>query len=134
MKKILSRCALVALLFSLSACSKKNEGSADVSAPAGGDSNTPAPAAAAVAPASPAVTAAVNSLPEVTKAMENRQYEAAVQTLVQMKPATVQMTEAQRLQYQQAVRDATTALLGVKDRDPAAKAAYEKLSRAATGR
>jgi hypothetical protein len=44
------------------------------------------------------------------------------------------MTEAQRLQYQQALRNATTALLQAKDRDPAAKAAYEKLSRAATGR
>ena len=44
------------------------------------------------------------------------------------------MTDAQRLQYQQAVRDATTALLNAKANNPAAQAAYDKLSRAATGR
>lgn len=66
--------------------------------------------------------------------MQAGQYESAVNTLTQMKQMTPQMTDAQRLQYQQAVRDAATALLNVREKDPAARAAYEKLSQSATGR
>lgn len=66
--------------------------------------------------------------------MQTGQYESAVNTLTQMKLTTPQMTDAQRLQYQQAVRDAATALLSVREKDPAARAAYEKLSQSATGR
>ena len=134
MKSILPLCAVVVLLVSVSACSKKSAGNPSAGTPASGDSNALATVVPVAAPTSPAASAAVNSLPQVAQAIESRQYENAVQTLVQLKPATAQMTDAQRLQYQQAVRDATTALLGVKDRDPAAKAAYDKLSRAATGR
>jgi len=130
MKKLFSLCILAVILGTLSACSKKNEDNAGASAAPSTPETTITPAQ----PNNPATVAAVNSLPEVAKALQSQQYETAVQTLVQMKPATAQMTDAQRLQYQQAVRDATTALIGVKDRDPAAKAAYDKLSRSATGR
>lgn len=130
MKKLLPLCVLVVVLGSLSACSKKSD-TASAAAP---PSNSPATANAPTPSNPPAAVAAANALPAVTKAIQRQQYETAVDTLVQMKPATAQMTDAQRLQYQQAVRDATTALLGVKERDPAAKAAYEKLSRSATGR
>ena len=119
------------VLLSLTACSKKTETTQEVTPSAAGGvaatANTPQQT-------DPVATAAVQSLPGVSKAIQGGQYENAVQTLVQMKPATAQMTDMQRLQYQQAVRDATTALIGAKDRDPAAKAAYEKLSRSATGR
>lgn len=127
MKKFLQLGIVVGLLTVLPACSKKSEAVTEAPAP---DTTTAAPAP----PANPAAAAAVQSLPQVSQAIQGGQYENAVQTLVQMQPATAQMTDAQRLQYQQAVREATTALLGAKDRDPAAKAAYDKLSRSATGR
>ncbi|MEK7781297.1 MAG: hypothetical protein AAB370_07335 [Verrucomicrobiota bacterium] len=129
MKPFLALSTLTALLLALPGC-KDNAGTAET---------TPVPETAAtpatpVPQPSPAANAAISSLPDVARAMQSGQYESAVQTLTQMKPATAQMTDAQRLQYQQVVRDATTALLGAMDRDPAAKAAYDKLSRSQTGR
>ncbi len=128
MNKLICLATVVGLLTSLTACSKKSEASTEVAAP------EPVAAPANPAPPNPVATTAVQSLPEVTKAIEGGQYDSAVQTLVQIQPATAQMTDAQRLQYQQAVRDATTALLKAKAGNPAAQAAYDKLSRTATGR
>ena len=117
------------VLAGLTACSAKKETQVD----------TPAPVAEPAAPvATPPVAAnaaaPMLSLPQVTQAVQNRQYDQAVQVLTELKPASAQMTEAQRLQYQQAVRDTTLALLQAQDKDPAAKAAYDKLSRSVTGR
>jgi len=124
MKKLIYLGALFGLLTALTACSKKDEPP---------EATEPA-AAVDPTPPNPVATAAVQSLPEVSQAIQGGQYETAVQTLVQMQPITAQMTDAQRLQYQQAVRDATTALLSAKAGNPAAQAAYDRLSRAATGR
>lgn len=129
MNKFISYVTAVGLLAIVTACSSKDESNAAVTPP-----DPTATAANPTVQPTPATTAAIQSLPQVSQAFQTGQYEKAVQTLVEMKTATTQMTDAQRLQYQQAVRDATTALLGAKDRDPAAKAAYEKLSRSATGR
>lgn len=131
MKKLIRLGVIVCLLVTLTACSKKTESTQELTPPAAG--SDAAPATTPQQP-DPVVTAAVQSLPQVSKAIQGGQYENAVQTLVQMKPATAQMTDMQKLQYQQAVRDATSALINAMGSDPAAKAAYEKLSRSATGR
>ena len=129
MKIVIRSLAVSCLIVTLTACSKKDEATSELNTPTTADASTNAPQLAY-----PVATATIQSLPDVSKAIQGGQYETAVQTLVQMKPATAQMTDAQRLQYQQAVRDATTVLISVKDRNPAAQAAYDKLSRSATGR
>jgi len=130
MKTLIKLCALITVATSILGCSKQTEsvGTAVVpvtNQPAVSESHSPQPGGA---------VGTLNSLPEVSKAMQSGQYESAVNTLTQMKLTTPQMTDEQRLQYQQAVRDAATALLNVREKDPAARAAYEKLSQSATGR
>lgn len=132
MKKNFLLLGSVALLNALVGCSKSKEATTEA-APATVETGTAATAAPLGQPNASA-NAAMNSLPQVTQAMQNRQYENAVLTLNQIQPLTAQMSEAQRLQYQQARQDATAALIQVMNQDPAAKAAYENLSRAATGR
>jgi hypothetical protein len=57
-----------------------------------------------------------------------------VDTLVQAKASFQNLSDADRAQYQQQVRNATTALLSAKDSDPKAAAAYKRLSQSMTGR
>ena len=113
----------------LTACAPKKEAQIETSPPVAEPAAPTTTATATVSPASPMM-----SLPQVTEAVQNLEYDRAVQGLAGLKAARAQMTDAQRLQYQQAVRDTTLALLQAQDKDPAAKAAYEKLSRVVTGR
>jgi hypothetical protein len=130
MNNVIKLCAILTVAALLAGCSKKTEGGGLEVVPA---TNEQAVAASA-APQTGGAVAKLNSLPEVSRAIQSGQYVSAVDTLTQMKQMTPQMTDAQRLQYQQAVRDAATALLAVREKDPAARAAYQKLSQSATGR
>lgn len=130
MKNVIKLCAMLTVAALLAGCSKKAESGGTEVVPA---TNEQAIAGSAAPQTGGAVTT-LNSLPEVSKAIQSGQYVSAVDTLTQMKQMTPQMTDAQRLQYQQAVRDAATALLAVREKDPAARAAYQKLSQSATGR
>jgi uncharacterized lipoprotein YajG len=130
MKKILLSLAPILLLGALIGCSKSDQTAEETAPPAAATPADPV----AVAQPSQSANAAINSLPQVNQAVQNRQYENAVQTLNQIQPLTLQMSDQQRLQYQQARQDAAKALIQAMGTDPAAKAAYEKLSRAATGR
>ncbi len=98
--------------------------------------NAPAAAApeptAAVAPQQASETPVI--LTDVSKAVQNRNYDDAVETLAKLKPLSAQMTDQQRIQYQQALVNTTEALARAKDKDPRAAAAYEKLSRSILGR
>jgi len=130
MKTLLELCALITVATSLLGCSRQTDSAGPEAVPTTNQQTSHDIS-------SPQTGSSVNtltSLPEVSKAMQTGQYESAVNTLTQMKLATPEMTDAQRLEYQQAVRDAATALLNVREKDPAARAAYEKLSRSATGR
>ncbi len=121
-------CVAVALL---AGCSKKEAPAASIPPPS--QPETAAPPVAATLPHQPVSQAVANAIPEISKAVQSGQYDSAVQQLQQLKPMTAQMSDAQRLQYQQALRDTTAALVNAGN-NPAAKAAYEKLSRMATGR
>ena len=105
-------------------CSKSEEASPDSPA-----AEAPVTESSPPAGAPPAVPTA-----EVKQAIQNRQYDRAVDTLTQVAPTVNRMSDAQRLQYQQAVQDAAAALLAAQNSDPAAKAAYNRLARTATGR
>jgi len=119
----------------LPACSKKETtvGNSPVEQPI---TNAPAAAApeptAAVAPQQASETPVI--LTDVSKAVQNRNYDDAVETLAKLKPLSAQMTDQQRIQYQQALVNTTEALARAKDKDPRAAAAYEKLSRSILGR
>ena len=124
---------LTSLIFiaALSSCSKKGDSAMDAPSPSVADP------AAAKAPAATVVnTPASQAVPsqQIIQDIKTKQYDRAVDTLVQIKPQVTQMTDMQRLQYQQAVRDAMNALAAAQNTDPAAKAAYNKMSRAITGR
>jgi hypothetical protein len=54
------------------------------------------------------------------------------QLLFKLKSASAQMTDAQRLQYQQAVRNITLAMFHAQDKDPAVKINYGKSNRSVT--
>jgi hypothetical protein len=121
---------VAALLAGAAGCSKNESAAID---------NTPAAPAASIAqqpaPAKPTVvTPAVASLKNVTPSIQQGNYEAAVDTLVQAKASFQNLSDADRAQYQQQVRNATTALLSAKDSDPKAAAAYKRLSQSMTGR
>ncbi len=124
---------LTALVFIavLSSCSKKSDSTLDAPSPPAAD-----PVAANTPKATAVNTSATQVVPsqQVIQDIKAKQYERAVDTLVQIKPQVAQMTDMQRLQYQQAVRDAMNALAAAQDTDPAAKAAYNRMSRAITGR
>lgn len=131
MKTIPRYLTSLVFIIALSSCSKKSDATVDSSIPTAADST------AAKTPAATTVnTPASQGVPsqQVIQDIKTKQYDRAVNTLVQIKPQVAQMTDAQRLQYQQAVRDAMNALAAAQNTDPAAKAAYNKMSRAITGR
>jgi outer membrane murein-binding lipoprotein Lpp len=73
-------------------------------------------------------------LSDVGQAVQRGQYEGAVQTLSQLSTMQSSMSEEDRIRYHQALRATTEALMQAKERDAAAKAAYQRLSRSVLGR
>jgi PBP1b-binding outer membrane lipoprotein LpoB len=127
MKTITRYLTSLVFIAALSSCSKQNDTAVEA----------PATSVADTAPAATIVnTSASQGVPsqQVIQDIKTKQYDRAVDTLVQIKPQVAQMTDMQRLQYQQAVRDAMNALAAAQNTDPVAKAAYNKMSRAITGR
>jgi PBP1b-binding outer membrane lipoprotein LpoB len=130
MKTLTRYLTSLVFMIALSGCSKKGDSTVDAPSP------TLADAAAKTPTATPTTSPASQGVPsqQVIHDIKAKQYDRAVDTLVQIKPQVAQMTDSQRLQYQQAVRDAMNALAAAQNTDPAAKAAYNKMSRAITGR
>jgi len=73
-------------------------------------------------------------LSDVSQAVQRGQYDGAVNTLSQLSGMTANMTDEDRAKYYQALRATTDALLQAKEKDAAAKAAYQRLSRSVLGR
>jgi hypothetical protein len=90
---------LPVVLAGLTACSAKKEALIETSPPVAEPISRATSVTATSNPAEPVMT-----LPQVTEAVQNRQYDRAVEGLAGLKAASAQMTDAQRLQYQQAVR------------------------------
>jgi PBP1b-binding outer membrane lipoprotein LpoB len=130
MKNLTRYLTSLVFMIALSGCSKKGDSTADAPSPTVTDTAAKTPTA------TPTTSPASQGVPsqQVIQDIKAKQYDRAVDTLVQIKPQVAQMTDSQRLQYQQAVRDAMNALAAAQNTDPAAKAAYNKMSRAITGR
>jgi len=114
-------------LIALIGCSKGEENA--------GGTNTDSKDSQAVAASDNSPSAQKGAIPtvEIRQAVQQGQYDRAVDVLAQSRPVGPQVTDAQRLRYQQAMQEAAAALLA-KQNDPAAKAAYDRLARSATGR
>lgn len=116
------------MLAALTACSKK-----ETPPPA------PDPTPAAQSPTAPPATA-VNPANlgqwenQVSTALQQQNYNAAVDTLAQVNSASPSLSEAQRIQYTQQLQRTMDALAQAAATDAAAKAAYQRLGRMATGR
>jgi hypothetical protein len=118
------------LLAALTACSKK-----ETPAPP----PTPDPAPTSQSPATPPTTASptvnMGQLEnQVGTALQQQNYTAAVDTLAQVNSASQNLTDEQRRQYLQQLQRTMDALSQAAATDAAAKAAYERLGRIATGR
>lgn len=110
---------ILCLVFCFAACSKKTEEVGAV--PAEGD--------AANTPPSPQVTSALDS---IDQSIETKQYDAAVQTLIQAKVAA--QNEADQQRYQEKLQETQRALRERAETDPQARQSYEALGRIVTGR
>ena len=71
---------------------------------------------------------------QVGTALQQQNYKAAVDTLAQVSSARQSLSDAQRIQYTQQLQRTMDALAQAATTDAAAKAAYERLGRIATGR
>ena len=131
MTKFLAFTLVLLLATGLTACSKKDEAATG---------NTTATPTATHTPQQPSASASISTSPasaqlqNVAASIQQRNYDAAVDVLVQTKVSLQNLSEADRVQFQQQVRNATTALLSAKTTDPKAAAAYKRLSESMTGR
>lgn len=73
-------------------------------------------------------------LSDVSQAVSRGQYDGAVSTLSQLSGMQSSMSDEDKARYQQALRATTEALMQAKERDAAAKAAYQRLGRQVLGR
>jgi len=115
----------VLMLASITACSKKE---AAVVPPAESD---PVPAQKSQA-ANAGNTGQLDT--QVGTALQQRNYDAAVDALAQSGPSNQNLSDAQRIQYMQELQRTMDALARAAQTDAAAKAAYVRLGRVATGR
>lgn len=132
MKRAAYHFSVALLVASLSACSKN-----DASAPPTETASTPEAIPATTNQQPPPATAAVSVGQlenHIGTALQQQNYDVAVDSLAQVNPASQNLTEAQRLQYAQQLQRTLAALAQAKETDPKAKAAYERLGRVATGR
>lgn len=131
MTKFLALAFALLLATGLTACSKKDEVATENTTVAPTVTHiSQQPAASTTTIATPASA----QLQNVSASIQQRNYDAAVDVLVQTKVSMQNLSEADRAQFQQQVRNATTALLSAKTTDPKAAAAYERLSKSMTGR
>ena len=121
----------VALVFQ--ACTKKETEAPSAPTPTAETPPSPAPQPGTpVSGGTPVnVSAELNS---ANQALQQRNYDAAVDALAKVQPTTSTMSDAQRLQYAQQVRNTSELLIQAMPTDPKAKAAYEKLGRNVLGR
>ena len=125
----LSRYAsLAAMIGCLAGCGKEKVVSTVPTTPPTG--SVPAPAAA-VTPGSAAINA---SLSHVDQQIQEKNYSAATDLLIQRQQSAKMLSDAERARHEQQILTTTDALLRSQDTDPQAKAAYERLSRSMTGR
>lgn len=130
MKSTACKIGAALMLMSLTACSKKD---APNNAPAVAPETTATtPAQPTATPMAPASGGQLES--RITTALQQQNYDLAVDSLAQVNPAAQNLTDAQRLQYSQQLQNTMQALARAKETDPRAKAAYERLGRIATGR
>jgi len=118
------------LLAALTACSKKE-------APAPPPAPDPAPAAQSPTAQPTTAVKPVDTVQlenQVGTALQQQNYNAAVDTLAQVNSASQNLTDEQRRQYLQQLQRTMDALAQKAATDAAAKAAYERLGRIATGR
>jgi len=121
-----------ALAVSLNGCSKKQE-SATLPQPAP-ESSSPVQQTRIATPQSAATVNVVQLENNVSTALKQQNYDAAVDVLVQAQSSVGNMSEDQRRQYAQQFRNASETLKNASLTDPKAKAAYDRMGRAITGR
>jgi hypothetical protein len=71
---------------------------------------------------------------QVGTALQQKNYTVAVDSLAQVSRDSQKLSDAQRIQYMQQLKQTMDALAQAAQTDPAAKAAYDRLGRVATGR
>lgn len=133
MKTLLLAVGVAGVVICLNACSKKDvEPSAELS---------PAPAPASpsqsqshtTAASAPSPSGAVG-LENVSTAIQQQNYDGAVDILIRARTASQLTNTTQSAQYAQQLQNTTMALSQAMATDPRAKAAYERLGRAVMGR
>jgi hypothetical protein len=113
----------------MAACHKEdssNNASGDSATVIGGELSTPPDFMGRVDVASQTQAAA--------DALSKQDYESTVGNLIQAKLSYDQMTEAQKLKYDQQVQDTTIKLMEAAQRDAKAAEAYQNFGRLMTGR
>jgi len=134
MKHLALSVVVFALVISFNGCSKKQEAT---SSPQPAPESSPSPAAQQTRTATPQPAAAVNVVQlenNVNTALKQQNYDAAVDALVQAQSSVANMSDEQRRQYAQQFRNASEALKNASLTDPKARAAYDRMGRAITGR
>jgi hypothetical protein len=133
MRLVLRIVSLMTVALVFQACTKKETEAPSAPTPTAETSPSPAPQPGTpVSGGTPVnVSAELNS---ANQALQQRNYDAAVDALAKVQPTTSTMSDAQRLQYAQQVRNTSELLIQAMGTDPKAKAAYEKLGRNALGR
>lgn len=109
-------------------CSKKADETTEV-----GNDGTPTESAAAGTPAGGANPHLNAALSGVDSDIERKQYDAAIQKLLEAKIAA-EASEADRKLYEAKYRETANALRQQAETDPQAKASYETLGRVMMGR
>lgn len=115
----------VLMLATLTACSKK-------------ETSAVPPASSDPVPAQQADAGSADNIGQMEKqvgtALQQRNYTAAVDALAQAASSSQSLSDAQRIQYMQQMQRTMDALAKAAENDAAAKAAYQRLGRVATGR
>jgi hypothetical protein len=133
MKLFMRMLSVMTLALVIQACTKKETEVPPAPTPTAETSPSPAPQPGApVAGGTPVNNSA--ELNSANQAIQQLKYEAAVDALTKVQPTTSTMSDAQRLQYAQQVRNTSELLIQAMPTDPKAKAAYEKLGRNLLGR
>jgi outer membrane biosynthesis protein TonB len=125
MKRLSFYLSAALLLATLAACSKKEAAAVPQA------SSDPVPAQQTGGDSADKIVQLQN---QVGTALERKNYTAAADALAQVSPSSQTLSDAQRIQYMQQLRQTMDMLARAAETDPAAKAAYERLGQVATGR
>ena len=133
MKLVVPIVSVTAVALAFSACTKMDTEAPSSPTPTADTSPAPAPQPGTPVPNAQPVHVSAELI-SANQALKQRNYDAAVDALAKVQPTTSTMSDAQRLQYAQQIRNTSELLIQAMGSDPKAKAAYEKLGRNVLGR